>query len=53
MAQKKGKTFQSFLLLPDLDSNQDKQNQNLRYYRYTIGQYTTAKLIKTRAQTSV
>ena len=25
------------LLLPDLDSNQDKQNQNLRYYRYTIG----------------
>ena len=24
--------------LPDLDSNQDKQNQNLRYYRYTIGQ---------------
>jgi len=25
-------------LLPDLDSNQDKQNQNLRYYRYTIGQ---------------
>jgi hypothetical protein len=27
------------LLLPDLDSNQDKQNQNLRYYRYTIGQF--------------
>lgn len=25
-------------LLPDLDSNQDNQNQNLRYYRYTIGQ---------------
>ena len=25
-------------MLPDLDSNQDKQNQNLRYYRYTIGQ---------------
>ena len=24
-------------LLPDLDSNQDKQNQNLRYYHYTIG----------------
>ena len=39
MEIKKGKTFQSFLsLLPDLDSNQDKQNQNLRYYRYTIGQ---------------
>lgn len=26
-------------MLPDLDSNQDKQNQNLRYYRYTIGQF--------------
>ena len=26
-----------FRLLPDLDSNQDKQNQNLSYYRYTIG----------------
>ena len=26
------------VLLPDLDSNQDKQNQNLLYYRYTIGQ---------------
>ena len=25
-------------LLPDLDSNQDKQNQNLMCYRYTIGQ---------------
>ncbi len=25
-------------LLPDLDSNQDKQNQNLLCYRYTIGQ---------------
>jgi len=24
-------------LLPDLDSNQDKQNQNLSYYHYTIG----------------
>jgi hypothetical protein len=24
--------------LPDLDSNQDKQNQNLSYYHYTIGQ---------------
>ena len=24
--------------LPDLDSNQDKQNQNLLYYHYTIGQ---------------
>lgn len=26
------------VLLPDLDSNQDKQNQNLSYYHYTIGQ---------------
>jgi hypothetical protein len=25
------------LVLPDLDSNQDKQNQNLMCYRYTIG----------------
>ena len=24
--------------LPDLDSNQDNQNQNLKYYHYTIGQ---------------
>ncbi len=24
--------------LPDLDSNQDSQNQNLKYYHYTIGQ---------------
>ena len=24
--------------LPDLDSNQDKQNQNLSYYPYTIRQ---------------
>ena len=30
--------------LPDLDSNQDKQNQNLRYYRYTIGQWSRAVL---------
>lgn len=27
-----------FPKLPDLDSNQDKQNQNLSYYHYTIGQ---------------
>jgi hypothetical protein len=26
------------LLLPDEDSNLDKQNQNLSYYLYTIGQ---------------
>jgi hypothetical protein len=25
-------------LLPDEDSNLDKQNQNLSYYLYTIGQ---------------
>ncbi len=30
-------SFASFLL-PDLDSNQDNQNQNLRYYHYTIAQ---------------
>ena len=29
------------LKLPDLDSNQDKQNQNLLYYHYTIGQYVS------------
>jgi hypothetical protein len=28
-----------FKKLPDLDSNQDKQNQNLSYYHYTIGQH--------------
>jgi hypothetical protein len=26
------------VLLPDEDSNLDKQNQNLSYYLYTIGQ---------------
>ena len=25
-------------MLPDQDSNLDKQNQNLSYYHYTIGQ---------------
>ena len=25
-------------MLPDLDSNQDKQSQSLSYYRYTIRQ---------------
>lgn len=25
-------------LLPDMDSNHDKQYQKLSYYRYTIGQ---------------
>lgn len=42
-----------FCALAYLDSNQDKQNQNLSYYHYTIGQsneiasipfYGTAKL---------
>ena len=28
-----------FFLLPDLDSNQDTQIQNLTYYHYTIGQW--------------
>ena len=31
-------TRRYMFLLPDLDSNQDKQNQNLLYYHYTIGQ---------------
>ena len=32
--------LQDFLVkwLPDQDSNLDRQNQNLQYYRYTIGQ---------------
>ena len=30
--------WQAQIMLPDLDSNQDKQNQNLLYYHYTIGQ---------------
>ena len=30
--------------LPDLDSNQDKQNQNLSYYPYTIRQSLNATL---------
>ena len=30
--------FYAYKMLPDLDSNQDKQNQNLLYYHYTIGQ---------------
>ncbi len=35
----KGATFVTpFYLLSDLDSNQDKQNQKLLYYPYTIGQ---------------
>jgi hypothetical protein len=31
-------------LLSDLDSNQDPQSQNLRYYHYTIGQERTCKI---------
>ena len=34
-------------LLPDLDSNQDRQNQNLQYYRYTIGQFRWPTWIRT------
>ena len=30
-------------MLPDLDSNQDLQSQNLTYYHYTIGQITEDK----------
>ena len=32
-----------FFLLSYLDSNQDKQNQNLLCYHYTIGQYSNLK----------
>lgn len=39
-------------LLPDLDSNQDKQNQNLLCYRYTIGQWSAnIKTIRQRIKT--
>jgi hypothetical protein len=31
-------------LLPDLDSNQDYQSQNLKYYHYTIGQFWSANV---------
>ena len=32
-------------LLPDLDSNQDKQSQSLSYYRYTIRQFSYKEII--------
>lgn|GEM_PF-2429563 len=35
---KKPLQFEAAFLLPDLDSNQDKLNQNQLYYHYTIGQ---------------
>ena len=35
---KKGLHLQTFFVLSYLDSNQDKQNQNLLCYHYTIGQ---------------
>lgn len=38
--------LRGFFLLSYLDSNQDKQNQNLVCYHYTIGQ----SLIKKRVQ---
>ncbi len=31
-------------MLPDLDSNQDKQSQSLSYYRYTIRQFEFKEL---------
>ena len=37
-------------LLPDLDSNQDKQNQNLSYYHYTIRQNLKLQLTKAVAK---
>ncbi len=36
---KKSRSFNLDFLLPDLDSNQDKLNQNQLYYHYTIGQF--------------
>ena len=37
-------------MLPDLDSNQDKQNQNLSYYHYTIGQPVPRRGCKNKAK---
>ena len=39
----------TFLLLSYLDSNQDKQNQNLLCYHYTIGQSSLCSLLKSGA----
>ena len=36
------------VLLPDEDSNLDKQNQNLSYYLYTIGQLSIEQAAKIR-----
>lgn len=38
MGIKEDATASSFCVLAHLDSNQDKQNQNLSYYHYTMGQ---------------
>ena len=43
----------SFLLLSYLDSNQDKQNQNLLCYHYTIGQSLLCSLLKSGAKVCI
>ncbi len=40
---KKLSSYKLNFLLPDLDSNQDKQYQKLSYYPYTIGQAIKVK----------
>ncbi len=39
-----------YLSLPDLDSNQDTQNQNLMYYPYTIGQNISNTFVERAAK---
>ena len=41
--------MQTFFMLSYLDSNQDKQNQNLLCYHYTIGQSLLCSLLKSGA----
>ena len=43
-------SFNLFLALSYLDSNQDKQNQNLLCYHYTIGQSLCASFRKSAAK---
>jgi hypothetical protein len=37
LGKRKPLEIQGFFALPGLDSNQDKENQNLLCYRYTTG----------------
>ena len=43
----------TFLLLSYPDSNQDKQNQNLLCYHYTIGQSLLCSLLKSGAKVEI